>query len=615
MDLHFTLDARTRGDHGRGLSAPRRHPARDRAGGGPHRHARGGRARRPSGRSVPSAHRRPPDRAAAAPDAAGDARLELRAASRDRAHRPAPPGRLRRRLHAGGGERRRGGRRPRRAGRVGQRREPGREVARGRGRSRAPSRATGCSRRRGPTRSRSSPRAASSTRSPDATRNITATSSSGPKSNARRAPPSSGWPPMAGRSTTCGRRWTGRSRPSGDASIGVALTAAAVPLWFQQSLLVECRGRAERALASLGPRPGRRRAPRDAALRRPRRVAHAHEGGGARHHRGLDHRPRDRRRASPTPSISSGRSGASGISTPAAASVARRWRWRKASATGSANTGRSARRRADGRCFAALPGRPDERAAAPRAHAQSLCRPGSPIARHPLSIRPEGRGPHDPGAGPLAAGIPRSGPADRSRERRGRAGGRSRALAVQRAGGRVPGRDLERRSGGRRTLGDGAARPFGTARAGRPARRRRAASTGPCSSSAARWAADSSSSAPRRRRAPRDQLRRVLPSHARLRWRKAWPGWGRSPRPSRRSTRRSPNPSVTRSVGGSPSSCASRPSLSCWREARAPPASPRSTSSARCSWTRKQGALSLELRCATGLARLWHAPGPDRGGA
>jgi predicted ATPase/DNA-binding SARP family transcriptional activator len=43
--------------------------------------------------------------------------------------------------------------------------------------------------------------------------------------------------------------------PGGDAAIGVALTAAAVSLWFQQSLLVECRGRAERALASLEPRP------------------------------------------------------------------------------------------------------------------------------------------------------------------------------------------------------------------------------------------------------------------------------------------------------------------------------------------------------------------------
>jgi predicted ATPase/DNA-binding winged helix-turn-helix (wHTH) protein len=41
--------------------------------------------------------------------------------------------------------------------------------------------------------------------------------------------------------------------PRGDASIGVALTAASVPLWFQLSLMVECRGRVERALASLEP--------------------------------------------------------------------------------------------------------------------------------------------------------------------------------------------------------------------------------------------------------------------------------------------------------------------------------------------------------------------------
>src|SRR5882724_752761 len=40
---------------------------------------------------------------------------------------------------------------------------------------------------------------------------------------------------------------------SGDAAVGVALTAAAVPLWFQQSLMLECRGRVERALASLEP--------------------------------------------------------------------------------------------------------------------------------------------------------------------------------------------------------------------------------------------------------------------------------------------------------------------------------------------------------------------------
>jgi len=38
--------------------------------------------------------------------------------------------------------------------------------------------------------------------------------------------------------------------PSGDGSIGVALTTSALPLWFHQSLLLECRGRVERALAT-----------------------------------------------------------------------------------------------------------------------------------------------------------------------------------------------------------------------------------------------------------------------------------------------------------------------------------------------------------------------------
>ena len=39
--------------------------------------------------------------------------------------------------------------------------------------------------------------------------------------------------------------------PDGDAQIGVSLTAAAVPAWMQLSLLEECRGRVEQALASL----------------------------------------------------------------------------------------------------------------------------------------------------------------------------------------------------------------------------------------------------------------------------------------------------------------------------------------------------------------------------
>jgi predicted ATPase/DNA-binding winged helix-turn-helix (wHTH) protein len=43
--------------------------------------------------------------------------------------------------------------------------------------------------------------------------------------------------------------------PTGDAEVGVALTVAAVPLWVHLSLMVECRGRVERALS--GPAESR----------------------------------------------------------------------------------------------------------------------------------------------------------------------------------------------------------------------------------------------------------------------------------------------------------------------------------------------------------------------
>jgi predicted ATPase len=43
----------------------------------------------------------------------------------------------------------------------------------------------------------------------------------------------------------------------GDASIGVALTAAAVPLWMHLSLMEECSGRVERALAAVTAGAGR----------------------------------------------------------------------------------------------------------------------------------------------------------------------------------------------------------------------------------------------------------------------------------------------------------------------------------------------------------------------
>src|SRR5262249_24311898 len=47
--------------------------------------------------------------------------------------------------------------------------------------------------------------------------------------------------------------------PGGDGSIGVALTTSALPLWFHQSLLLECQARVERALASLAEPTGRDR--------------------------------------------------------------------------------------------------------------------------------------------------------------------------------------------------------------------------------------------------------------------------------------------------------------------------------------------------------------------
>jgi predicted ATPase/DNA-binding winged helix-turn-helix (wHTH) protein len=57
------------------------------------------------------------------------------------------------------------------------------------------------------------------------------------------------------------RRWIDNVRgaldwafsPVGDAAVGVALTVASLPLWFQNSLTVECRRRVERALAGLEP--------------------------------------------------------------------------------------------------------------------------------------------------------------------------------------------------------------------------------------------------------------------------------------------------------------------------------------------------------------------------
>jgi predicted ATPase len=69
--------------------------------------------------------------------------------------------------------------------------------------------------------------------------------------------------------------------PRGNAAVGVALTAAAVPLWCQLSLLDECRGRVEQALAAIAA--GRDRDPRvEMQLEAARGLALFHTKGSTR---------------------------------------------------------------------------------------------------------------------------------------------------------------------------------------------------------------------------------------------------------------------------------------------------------------------------------------------
>jgi hypothetical protein len=99
--------------------------------------------------------------------------------------------------------------------------------------------------------------------------------------------------------------------PAGDASVGVALTADAVPLWMHLSLLEECRSRVEQALAGLGPE-----ANRDAAHEMK---LHAALGASLRYTKGATPEmgapgqgPSRLRRVLMTPGISCARSGACG---------------------------------------------------------------------------------------------------------------------------------------------------------------------------------------------------------------------------------------------------------------------------------------------------------------
>jgi predicted ATPase len=80
--------------------------------------------------------------------------------------------------------------------------------------------------------------------------NITVISSSAPKSTVKHGARPIGWRRTRQRSTICAALdWA--FSPDSDAAIGVALAAAAAPLWIRLSLVDECRSRVEQALAAL----------------------------------------------------------------------------------------------------------------------------------------------------------------------------------------------------------------------------------------------------------------------------------------------------------------------------------------------------------------------------
>jgi predicted ATPase len=118
---------------------------------------------------------------------------------------------------------------------------------------------------------------------------------------------------------------------SGDAALGVALTVAAVPLWFQLSLVDECLGWVERALAPPRRRQRGMRAGACSSMRRSagRRCMRPAGWKGAPQRGGL---PSGSRRSSVMPITSCARSGRSGPTGRITGSSGRLWHWRAGSA-------------------------------------------------------------------------------------------------------------------------------------------------------------------------------------------------------------------------------------------------------------------------------------------
>src|SRR5262249_37815413 len=75
--------------------------------------------------------------------------------------------------------------------------------------------------------------------------------------------------------------------PRGDVALSAALTLAAVPLWFQLSLINECRESVPRALAACRSASNTRQSPKDGVIRRAGLVVDVYDGARAPHRRGL----------------------------------------------------------------------------------------------------------------------------------------------------------------------------------------------------------------------------------------------------------------------------------------------------------------------------------------
>ena len=178
--------------------------------------------------------------------------------------------------------------------------------------------------------------------------------------------------------------------PDGDTAVGIGLTTASVPLWFQLSLMDECRARVERALSSpgFGSNPDTRR---DMKL-------YAALGASLLYTRG------------PVPETGAAWTRALEIAERLAdteyrlralwglwtcqhyigayrTALALAQRFSDLAATGADPADLLYRRSNDG-LVAALFGRPERCKESSRAYARSLCGPRSPLAQGPLCLRP-----------------------------------------------------------------------------------------------------------------------------------------------------------------------------------------------------------------------------------